>query len=135
MQRWAVICKQCHGTAFVVVGDLPGVNEVVMAARCEHLDGSPLKGGEPMVCDSCGIDFTQTGVEPSTAWRLLAEPLVAAPHNTNDAPFGHAADPRDIASVRLAIASATRPQSSQRPRRRVLRRPGAASSSEVQPCP
>jgi hypothetical protein len=131
-QRWAVICKQCHGTAFVVLGDLPGPSEVVTARRCEHLDGRPLVATE-MTCDSCGADFAQTGVEPSSAWRLLAESLVSAPHNPNDAPFGTAADPRDIASVRLAIASATRPPTPVRARRASPKRSTTKASTEVKP--
>lgn len=113
MQRWAVTCKQCHGAAFVVVGDLPRPTDVVAASRCQHIDGRPLIASEPLVCDTCGSDFVKTGVEPSDHWTLLAETFLM-PHAPNDAPYGAAADPRDIASVRLAIASATRPKSSQR---------------------
>lgn len=116
MQRWAVTCKKCHGPAFVVLGDLPKANDVVTSARCEHLDGRPLVADE-LRCDTCGADFTLTGVEPSSEWKLLAEALVRTNHNPQDMPFGAQADPRDIASVRLAIATRTPPPKPRRTRR------------------
>jgi hypothetical protein len=126
-QRWAVTCKACHGTAFVVLGDLPRPNDVVTSARCEHLDGSPLVADQ-LKCDSCGADFALTGVAPSTEWKLLAEPLVRTNHDPQDAPFGAQADPRDIASVRMALASATRPKARQRARRASPRGSGGTSA-------
>jgi hypothetical protein len=110
----------------VVLGDLPRPNDVVTSARCEHLDGSPLVADQ-LKCDSCGADFALTGVAPSTEWKLLAEPLVRTNHDPQDAPFGAQADPRDIASVRLAIATFTRPPTSQRPRRASPRRAKGAT--------
>jgi hypothetical protein len=104
-QRWGVICKSCHQPAFVVIGDLPAQTDVVMASRCQHLDGRPLEA-EPLACDSCGVDFTLTGVEPSTEWRLMPEAF-QKPHDPANTPFGSAADPTDIARVRLAISQAT----------------------------
>lgn len=128
MQRWAVTCKECHGTAFVVLGALPGLNDVVTASRCEHLDGRPLIASDRFACDSCGQDFTLTGVEPSDQWTLLSDTFTT-PHEPNDAPWGSAADAVDIARVRLAIAQATAPPPHRyptsrmppRPRRRALR--------------
>lgn len=122
-QRWAVTCKGCGGAAFVVLGDLPKPTSVVTAARCQHLDGRPLAGDEPLVCDTCGIDFTRTGVAPASEWKLLAEPLVQQAHNPLDMPFGGAADPRDIASVRLALASRATPPKPRRARRASPRHP------------
>jgi hypothetical protein len=119
-QRWAVTCKECHGPAFVVLGELPKPSDVVMAARCEHLDGRPMQGTDPMLCDSCGTDFTRTGVEPSTAWRLLPE-LFAEPHTPQDAPWGTHADPRDVASVRLAIQTFQPIKRPRAPRKRAVR--------------
>ena len=116
MQRWAVPCVACKGPAFVVTGDLPSPTDVVAASRCQHINGEPLRAADDLRCDSCGADFSRTGVLPSTEWRLMAD-LVAYPHNEHDMPFGTHADRRDIASVRLAIASATRPPTRQRRRR------------------
>jgi len=117
-QRWGVICKTCHQPAFVVVGDLPASTDVVMAARCQHLDGRPMVSSDAsaLTCDSCGVDFTLSGVEPSTEWRLMPEAF-QRPYNPSDSPFGSMADPTDIARVRLAIAQATAP-----PKRRTSRR-------------
>lgn len=129
-QRWAVTCKKCHGAAFVVLGDLPRPNDVVMAAKCQHLDGRPMEGTDPLICDTCGIDFTRTGVEPSTQWKLLPETFTE-PYTPNDAPFGAQADPRDVASVRMALASATRPPAPQRARRASPRRSKTQAPPEV----
>ena len=116
-QRWGVTCKKCGKPAFVVTGDLPGEIDVIMAARCQHVDGTPFSNTESMTCDSCGVDFTLGGVEPSSRWRLLPD-FTAVPHNPQDMPFGKHADPTDIASVRLAIAQVASPPK----RRRVVRR-------------
>jgi len=124
MQRWGVICKKCGKPAFVVLGDLPKTTDVIMAARCQHLDGRPMIGTaeEALTCDSCGADFTLSGVEPSTNWTLMPD-FVAQPHNPQDMPFGKHADPIDIASVRLAISQVATP-----PKRRVMRRRRASTS-------
>lgn len=116
MQRWSVTCQHCHDTAFVVLGDLPGLSDVVMASKCEHLDGRPLKADTPLRCDSCGADIVTSGVEPSDRWKLLPEP------NTNDPPFGTSADPTDIAAVRWAISVTAWPKRATASRRRVLRK-------------
>jgi hypothetical protein len=115
-QRWAVTCKQCHGPAFVVLGDLPKLNEVVMAARCEHVDGRPLQTDDALECDTCGADFTASGVEACDCWTLMPETF-SRPHEPQDTPFGAAADPTDIARVRLAIAASARPPKRQRARK------------------
>lgn len=120
-QRWAVTCKKCHGAAFVVLGELPKPSDVVMAARCEHLDGRPMQGTDPLQCDTCGIDFTRTGVEPSDQWKLLPETFTE-PHTPQDAPWGTQADPRDVASVRLAIQTLKKPKRATAPRRRAVRK-------------
>lgn len=119
MQRWAVICKACHGPAFVVLGDLPAPTAVVSADRCQHLDGRPLTEHSLGGCDTCGADFTQSGVEPSDQWTLLPDTFVQA-HNPQDGPWGAQADPRDIASVRLAIQSHLKAKAARRPRKRVV---------------
>lgn len=114
-----MICKACHGTAFVVLGDLPAPTAVVSADRCQHLDGRPLVHTDALGCDSCGTDFTKTGVEPSDQWTLLPDTFTQA-HDPQDGPWGIAADPRDVASVRLAIQSHLKAKTSRRPRKRVL---------------
>jgi hypothetical protein len=112
-QRWAVTCKLCQGTAFVVLGDLPSPTDVVTAARCEHLDGRPLTGTDALECDSCGKDYTRVGVAPSGQWTLLPETF-QLPHSEDDTPFGSYADPRDIALVRLTIQALQRPRARRR---------------------
>jgi hypothetical protein len=112
-QRWAVTCKLCRGPAFVVLGDLPKPTDVVTAARCEHLDGRPLTGADALECDTCGKDFTLQGVEPSDQWTLLPDTF-QAPHVPTDSPFGQAADPRDVALVRLTIQALQRPRARRR---------------------
>lgn len=119
-QRWSVTCQHCHDTAFVVLGDLPGLTDVVMASKCEHIDGRPLRGSDPMVCDSCGADIIHSGVEPSDQWTLLPDTF-STPATPNDSPWGLAADPTDIARVRLAIQTTQQPKARAAPRRRALR--------------
>jgi hypothetical protein len=131
VERWEVICRWCDGPAFLVLGPLPGLLDIVTADRCQHTDGRPFRVEEPTLCDTCRRDYAGVGVKPAHEWRrhqvglyacecggewttasarqTHACPLASTTEIPDETPFGRQAHQDDVQAVLAAIGAMGQP--------------------------